>query len=444
MNAVIAAADETRPAHPALGRRLAGKAVGNAGLNAATLGFNFLVAVLLSRFLAAGGFGAYAFATAWATLLAVPALMGLPPLVVREIAGSRVLDAPGRIRGVIRRTNQAVLAASLVVCSAALAVFLLSGWPHAPFRSPALLGIALVPLIGIVSLRQSAMQGFGRVVLGRTPEALAAPLILVLSVVVLHLVLGHRFTTTVAMGAAVGSFAAATVGGAVMLRRATPREVRVATPVYATRTWALATVPLMLMSAVSTLNDQLGTVLLGALGDAKAVGEFSVGSRIAALIPFLLLAAVPTLMPSIAELHARGEHDRLQRLMTRAARIVFYGSIPVIVGVVVLAEPMLRVFGSSFASAATPLRILAVGQLVNIATGFPGTILLMIGETGSVTRSVVAGAVANLVLNVTLVPGFGATGTAIAGATSIALTNILLAVLLWRRNRVWSPAIAVR
>ena len=36
-------------------------------------------------------------------------------------------------------------------------------------------------------------------------------------------------------------------------------------------------------------------------------------------------------MPMISELFARGESERLQRLMTRAARYVFYGSVPLFV-----------------------------------------------------------------------------------------------------------------
>jgi O-antigen/teichoic acid export membrane protein len=196
------------------------------------------------------------------------------------------------------------------------------------------------------------------------------------------------------------------------------------------------------MSAISTLNDQASTVLLGALSDAEEVGVFSVASRIAFLIPFLLLAAIPTLMPSIAELHTRGDADGLQRLVIRAARLVLFGSLPIVLGVVVLAEPLLRIFGADFAAGATQLRILAIGQLVNVATGIPGTILIMVNAAGRVTRSVAVGATANVGLSIVLIPSFGATGAAVATATSVALTNVLLTAVLWRSKRIWSPALA--
>ncbi len=429
------------PARRVLGRTLLAKSAGNAGLNAATLVFNFAIALILSHLLGSDGYGAYAFAVAWGMLLAVPAVLGLPALVVREIAASRVRGSWGAIRGVIRRTNQAVLAASALVCGGTALLFAATEWPHAPLRDPAFIALALVPLIGVISLRQSAMQGFGRVVLGRTPETLISPVLAIALILALEVGLGDRFSASWAVTAAVLAGAAAALLGAGLLRHTIPAEVRAARPQYVTRTWALAALPLLLMSGISTLNDQVGTVLVGALGTAHDVGVFSVASRAAALIPFLLLAAVPTLMPSISELHTRGEGERLQRLMTHAARLVFFGSLPIALGVIALAEPLLRIFGSEFEGGATPLRILAVGQIVNVATGFPGTILIMVGDAGNVTRAVAGAALVNLALSIALIPSFGATGAAIAGAASIAVANILLSAVLWRSRRIWSPAL---
>jgi O-antigen/teichoic acid export membrane protein len=426
-----------------LGRMLLAKTIGNAGLNAATLALNFVIAFVLSRLLGARGYGAYAFAVALALLLVVPAVLGLPPLVVREVAANLVSGSLGLVRGIIRLSNQAALCASVVVCGVAAVVFAATGWPADPFRAPAFIGLALVPLISIVSLRQSAMQGFGQVVLGRVPEGVISPLLTIAMIVALRLALGGNFSAAWAAGAAVIAFAASLVVGIVLQRRATPAGVRAAKPVYATRRWVLATAPLILMAAISTMNDQIGAVLVGALGNAQEVGVFSVASKVAALIPFFLLAAVPTLMPTIAELHARDERERLQRLMTSAARFVFYGSLPLVAGVVLLAHPLVDLFGASFSGGVTPLRILALGQIVNIATGFPGTILIMVGESGRVTRGVTVGAFANLALSVALIPHFGASGAAVAGAVGIALANIVLGWELWRSNHIWSPALAI-
>jgi O-antigen/teichoic acid export membrane protein len=429
------------PTAGSLGRTLLAKAIGNAGLNAATLVFNLAIALILTHVLGSEGYGAYAFAISWVALLAVPAVLGLPPLLVREIARSRVAGNWGAVHGVIRRANQAALGASALVIGSTVVVFVLTDWPHAPLRNPTLAALPIVLLIALISLRQGAMQGFDRVVVGRTPEALVSPLLAILLIVAFDVALRNGLSATWAIAATATAAGLATLVGAFLLRRTVPEEVRRARPVYATRAWALGALPLLLMSGIGTLNDQVGTVLLGAVAGAQEVGVFSVATRAATLIPFLLLAAVPTLMPSIAELHARGQRERLQELMTHAARLVFYGSLPIVLIVVVAAEPLLRIFGSDFGEGATPLRILALAQIVNIATGFPGTILMMVGDSGRVAVGVAAGAAANVLLNLALIPSFGATGAAIAGGASIALTNIVLAAALWRRRGIWSPAL---
>jgi O-antigen/teichoic acid export membrane protein len=421
------------------GRTLVTKSAGNAVLNGATVVLNFVIALVLSHLIGADGYGAYAFGIAVAALLTVPALLGLPSLVVREIAASRVRRSWGAIRGLVRRANQAVSVASVLVCGGAALVFVLTGWPPPPLRDPTFLALPLVVLVALVSVRQCAMQGLGHVVSGRTPEAVVSPALAIVLIVVLDAALGERFSASWAVVGLVLAGAVALVLGVILLRRALFSEIRATQPSYATRTWAIAAGPLIQMSAISALNDQAGTVLLGALSDAQDVGIFSVVLRVSALIPFLLLATVPTLMPSFAELHAHRADDELQRLSSRAARLILYGSLPIVAGVLVLAEPVLRVFGSGFSGGATPLRILAVGQLVNIATGLPGTILIMVDEAGRVTRSVVVGAIANVALSIALIPPYGASGAAVATATSVALTNVLLAGALWRTRRIWSP-----
>lgn len=422
-------------------RGIPGGAVANAALNAASFAFNLVTALLLSRFLGAAGYGAYAFALAWSTLLAVPAVLGLPSLIVREIVTYRVHHAWGNVRGIIRRSNQAALATSLTVSLAFASLLWLIDWPPQRLLRPTLVALLLVPLVVLVSMRQSVMQGFGRVVLGRTPEALASPFFAILLLVTLKVSLGGRFSATWALGATVAGASVAAVIGVGLLRRTIPSQVRDATPEYETRSWVLRALPLIAMAAIQTANAQLAVILLGALDSSREAGVFSVANRAAGLMAFLLLATVPTLMPTIAELHERTDTAALQRAVTRAARYVFLGSLPLALVLVAFAGPVLSVFGSDFRSGSTALRILCLGQLVNVATGFVGTILIMIGRAGRLTVGVAAGTALNLGLCAVLIPALGVEGAAIAGAASLAFTNLVLAFMLWHRERIYSPAV---
>lgn len=420
---------------------LVAQAVGSGGLNGATLVFNFVVALLLSRLLGPEEYGAYSFALAWALLLSVPAMLGLSQLVVREVATYRVRGDWRRVRGLLRRGNQAVLAASFAVCVTSAALFFALGWPEPPFFEPTIAALALVPVLTLVAVRQSAMQGLGAVVLGRVPEALVAPMLLIVLVLAFEAALPGGISARSAVEAQVlGAFVAALLG-LYLLRRTLPDDVRKAEPLAETRAWLVGATPILLASAIQAVNVQAGTILTGSMAGSEEAGVYAVAVRVALLLSFVLIASLPGLMPTIAELHEKGELVALQRLLTRAARLVFVGSLPIVLGAIVFAEPMLELFGAEFGVGSTTLRILCVGQLVQVATGLAGTILIMIGEAGPTTWAVGAGTVLNLVLSVALIPEFGAEGAAVATAASIAFANVLMVVMLWRRRRIYSAAL---
>ena len=103
------------------------------------------------------------------------AVLGLGPLVVRQVASYHSFESWGLLRGMLRRSNQSVALASALTMAVAACV----GW--LVYRSqPELLhafwiALLLIPLIAFATLRQAALQGLGRVVLGRAPETIVAP-----------------------------------------------------------------------------------------------------------------------------------------------------------------------------------------------------------------------------------------------------------------------------
>lgn len=424
-----------------IGRRLLVQSAGTFALNSATVVFGLVAALVFSRLLGPSGYGAYSFALAWAMLLAVPALLGLPQLLVREIATYRVRGDWSRARRLIRRANEVVLAASLALSAAAALTFWALDWPSAPLFRPTLVGLAFVPVLAMVTVRQSVMLGFGRVLLGRAPEALVAPVLTIGLALALARGLSGGLSATWAMAAFVAAGGMTALLGLYLLRRTLPTDLARAEPVDDTRQWLTAALPLVLAAGVTAVNTQAGAILTGSIAGSHEAGLYSAASRVAAFLPFLLIASVPPLMPTIAELHERAHRAELQQVVDRGARGVFLGSLPLVLGAFVLAGPILALFGSDFDGAVWTLRILCLGQLVNVATGLAGMILVMVGEAGRATLAIAAGAVLNLGLSGALIPGYGAGGAAVATSASLMLTNLLMVSMLWRRRRLRSAAL---
>lgn len=424
-------------------RGLAAEAAGTAGLNVATVALNFAITVVLSRLLGAGAYGAYAFGLAWAVVLSVPANLGLPPLVVRSIAAYEARSDWGLLRGLLRRSNQAVLGVSAAIAAGAAIVGIVLVHDDRLLR-PFLVGLLLVPLTALTSLRQAAMQGFRRVVIGRTPETVIAPLVFLASLGIVGLAARSSLTPSIALALNAAAALLALAAGAWLLHRTLPQGVRAARASYETREWVRRGMPLLLLSCVLAVNAQVGVIAVGALHGPAEAGVYSVASRAANLISFLLLATSYPLMPLVARLYAANDLARLQAVATQAVRVLVICSIPVALLLALFASPILSLFGTGFGGGATALRICSIGELVNVTTGFAGTILVMTGHEKRLAKGAAGGAVANVVLSFVLAPFWGASGAAVGLVAGMTFSNAYLALYCWRDVRIVAPLFSLR
>ena len=411
---------------------------GTVALSGATLVSNVVITFALARLAGADGYGVYAFAMAFSGLLAVPAVLGVSPLVVRTVAAAGVTDDWGRLRGALRRANQAVLSGSVVVVVLGAVGLLVLRSGRAELGTASLVALGLVPVIALVTVRAAVLQGLGRVLLARVPEAVVQPTVFLLLLVLLAAT--GKLDGVRAVGAQLAAAVVALVVGAVALTRALPAVVRAAAPVYDDRVWLRAIGPLLAINAVSQLTQRADVLLLGTLRGPTDAGVFAVANRAAGLCSFFLTAAVYPLAPLVARLWAEQRPRELQSVVTRAARITSLGALVIAVPMVVLAKPLLSLFGTEFAGASVALVVLCLGQVVNAVTGACGVVLMMTGHESEVARAVVVGSVAGIGLNVALIPPFGVTGAAVGTAVGLTMVNLVLVQRLRATTGVNSTA----
>jgi O-antigen/teichoic acid export membrane protein len=406
------------------------------GLRIAFSGLSFLVTVLLARLLGRAGFGAYSYAFAWIVLLGIPAILGSDQLLVREVAAHHAKSDWGLMRGLLRRANGAVLLVSLglALLAAALAWALRGRWPS-PIMLPTFwVALILLPLVTLTRVRQGAMQGLHRVALGAMPEQLIQPALLVGLLSMAYLFWRQRLTAPLAMGLNVGAAAVAFAVGAVLLYRTLPLPVKEAAPVYRDMAWARSALPLVFIASMGVLFGQADTLILGAIKGAQAVGVYSVAHKGAEFITFALVVQNAAFASTAASLYAARDFERLQRLVTRLARWTLLACLPLAIGMIGFGYWfLLYCYGPQFTQARTALAILSFGQLVSVGIGSVGVLLVMTGHERDCATGIAAGAVANILLNLLLVPRWGTEGAAVAYAGSMILWNVLMAVLLYRK-----------
>jgi len=129
--------------------------------------------------------------------------------------------------------------------------------------------------------------------------------------------------------------------------------------------------------------------------------------------------------PQIAHLHHTGNTRALSLSYKAATGWIVRLSLPAFVLLMVFPQDLLRLFGKEFQTAAVVTSVLAVGQLVNAATGPCGTLLNMSGKVAVNMVDNVSVLALNVGLNLWLIPTLGILGAGIAWSVSLACVNIL-------------------
>lgn len=182
--------------------------------------------------------------------------------------------------------------------------------------------------------------------------------------------------------------------------------------------------PLVIVTLFAAGSNYLDALLIGFFLNATDVGVYAVASRAVRLMQLGLIAAAAVHGPLVAGLYTAGNRDQLRRVYQGAARWAWLlGLVP---AVVFLVDPsrVLALFGAGFAEGDAVLRILTIGQLVNIATGNCAGLLTMTGHQGVEARNAIAALALSIATGVALTPLLGAAGAALSQSLSLAVINL--------------------
>jgi len=409
--------------------------LGSLGVKAAQAVLAFAVAATLARLLGPEGYGVYAFALAVLMIIALPAQVGLPHLVVRETAKAQADGDWGLMRGLWRWSNRAVVLASGLALAVVVAVLWLTD--HSPRRETLIIGAALIPLVALASLRAASLRGLRRVVLGQLPESVIRPFAMLAIVLGATMSgLGARLSEPqAAMAAYVAAAVTAFVVGSAMLHRFRPAEMAGAAPRTEPAEWRRAVLPLAMIAGLQLVNNQADIIVLGIFRSDEEVGIYRAVFQMALLVVFGLQAMNQMLQPHFARLYRQGDMARLQRLVTISARAILALALPPVLAFVVFGGELLAwIFGDAYRAGETALAILAVGQLGKAAMGASLSLLNMTGNERVTARLGVVAVLVNIVLNFILVPLYGGAGAAVATSFSFLIWNAL--TTLWMRKTI--------
>lgn len=417
-----------------LGAALVKGVVGTAGIRGAHALIAFATSIVLAKVLGPSGYGIFSYVIALVALLTIPSELGIPSLAVREIAVANARKDWGHMRGFIVWAHRTVAVTSGALILLGATALLIWGENVSPSKLACMwLALLLVPLVSLGALRDAMLRGLRKVLLGQLSQPIIRPSILLIALLLLWQ-LGIDLTSPVrAMGLHIMSVAIAFLCGLLLFLKNRPAELRGAQSTYKSAIWLKSSIPFGMTAALQLINGKTDILALGFFQPDADVGIYRVAVQLAAIVIFGMQAVAMIQGPHIAHLYAKGDMQKLQHMITRSAQAILLVAVPVVLVIVLFGEFIIRtLYGAAFEAAYVPLVILCVGQLFNASMGSVASLLNMTGHERDTAKSVLVGAIVNVVLNLSLVPIWGMTGAAIATAATLIVWN----VIMWRKVRL--------
>lgn len=187
---------------------------------------------------------------------------------------------------------------------------------------------------------------------------------------------------------------------------------------------------------MTSMYLSFNVMYLGFVSGNVQVGYYTTAFKIYTIILGLFTSFTNVMLPRMSALLAEGKKDRFEDLINQSFRAICMFSIPVIICCMILTPEIIYVIsGQGYEGAIIPMRIIMPAALfVGIAQVLALQILAPMKKDKMLFIASIVGAVISIIINITLVPYFGSTGSAIVLLSSeMAVTTTYIIYILRHR-----------
>jgi O-antigen/teichoic acid export membrane protein len=417
------------------GRRLAGSAFLMRVVNA---GLGFATQIFLARWMGGAEYGVYAYIWVWLLFVGGVGSLGLPVAALKFIPDYTLkTDWPG-LRGFLRLALGAgVVPSALVAIAAGLALAAASSSGRLGGDMPAylpamLLALAALPLYVLTDIQTGIARAYDDVDLGLMADYLVRPLLILVFAGALALSGGPASAAAV-MGVTLAAVALTAVAQGVVLQG----RLKTRVPAGARRTdlgrWAGVSAPLLVVTTFTLLLGATDILLLKLFVGPAEIARYFAATKILAVASFVAYGVAATSSHRFAAQAVSGDRAETERLAAETVRWTFWPTLAVIAVLILLARPLLALFGSDFAQGWPVIAILSLGLLAQASVGPADRALAMLDHGGVTARIYAAAFAVAIVGGLVLIPAYGLEGAAAATSLALAAKSAMLFVSAKRR-----------
>jgi O-antigen/teichoic acid export membrane protein len=397
--------------------------IGNITLRVLTVFFQIIIA----RQLGSALMGVYGLGFTITTLVVILVVFGLNRGAVKFIAHYNGLGDHARAAGSLHGAIRVLMVTSLIITPIVfLSVDYLS---QEIFHEPELgsvlrILVISIPILALFQLFVGVMQAYKRIDYKFAIEQLAVPILKIAGVIIAIYILASGLIG-VAWSILVASLVGLLLSAIVVWQLYPLRGLQAGKPIINIKELLKFSWPLSMTSFFDRVNVEAEIIILGLLMTSQEVGIYYVGFRATVLIAIFLMAFNVIYAPTIAELHAKNDREQLASTYKTVTRWVVTLAIPFFGILFLLNRDVMAIFGQEFIAGGRVIQILAISQLIFIATGPSGWMLTMTGHPRINLINTFLALIITIGLSFLLIPRYGAIGAAIAGTATIGIINLL-------------------
>lgn len=417
-----------------LGAKLVRIASGSFMIKIAGAGVAFGLQLLLARILNASGYGAYIYVITCVNFLVLPVILGFDTATLRFIPQYIGKKNYAYVFGYIKRSQQIVLFSGLIVIS------VISLYLHMEQAKIAngiyqlyVLALLLLPINAVIRLKGSLLQSLNKVLISQFYQVILRPLLIAGTVTIAYLYTQENLAEIAIMANVISGLLIIFVFAFIVKKQTNKIKTNVKDS-FDTKQWLFVSLPLLLNTGFNVILSQADILMIGYFFNQDKVGIYAAVTKTAGLVTFVLTAVNSIAAPMISQLYAEGKKAELQKIVTLAARLTFFTSLPICIVLMQWSEQILSLFGTQFTSGSEALIYLAGAQLFSALAGSVGFIMIMTGHQNQANLILIISALVNVVANYYLIPMFGINGAAYATALSIFTWNFFM--YIYTRKKV--------
>ncbi len=391
---------------------------------------SFSYFIIIARALGPADLGKYYFAISFTTIFAIMIDFGLANVLMREVPKRQ--DEAGDILANVLALK--IPLAGLAVLFVFLTINLL-GYPSLTRQLVYLSAICMV-LDSFTLTFFSIIRGFHNLFYESLAVVAYQAIVLLFGLSVLHFHLGLKWLMGAVVAASVFNFS---YSFCLLTFKWKLKPKPRFDPSFLKPLLVLA-IPFALYAVFQRAYTYLDTVLLSLLAGDVFVGLYQVAFKIIYALQFLPMAFIASLYPAMSYYWARNR-EQLTITFERALSYLMIISVPIAVGIIVLAPAIVSIFKSGFSSAVLPLR-LVIASLPFIFINFPvGALLNACDRQKRNTVHMAIVLAVSISLNLFLIPRYQAVGAAL----TVFLTSMLMfglgifvsrQIIAWRISRI--------